>query len=316
VAAGAVIGAPFHSSRTEGTRVSGLDSIPRLAGGGPYYNRVSAGALEALGVRRVSGRLIGGADDLAGAEPVAVVTERTARTLWPGRNPLGECILLGQEQVCHRVIGVVADLHRQALDENTRPFLLYFTPLGQLSGEDGVPEQLLVRTAAPPDRAMETIRTALLELRADLPHVRITPFQDLIDRRARSWQLGASLLTAFGAVSLVIAAIGLYGVLSYAVAQRRRELGIRAALGASPKTLLGLVLWNGLVAGLIGVALGCALALGLSRQLGEMLFRTSPRDPLVYGVTGLLVLAIAVIASAIPGRRATRADPLEALRAE
>jgi cell division protein FtsX len=264
----------------------------------------------------VSGRLITAADDRLGAAPVAVVTERTARTLWPGRGAIGECILLGEVRICHRVVGVVADLHRQALDENARPFLLYFTPLGLLQGEDAVPEQLLVRTVAAPDRAMEAIRAALLPLRADLPYVRILPFQDLIDRRARSWQLGASLLTVFGAVSLVIAAIGLYGVLSYAVAQRRRELGIRAALGASPKTLLGLVLWNGLVAGLVGVALGCTLALVLSRQLGELLFRTSPRDPLVYAVTGILVLAIAVIASAIPGRRATRADPLEALRAE
>ena len=316
VAAGASIGAPFLTSWAEGAQVSGLDSIPRLAGGGPYYNRVSAGALEALGVRLLSGRLITAADDRLGAEPVTVVTERTARTLWPGRSAIGECLLLGEERTCHRVVGVVADLHRQALDENARPFFLYFTPLGLLQGEDAVPEQLLVRTAAAPDRAMESIRAALLPLRADLPYVRILPFQDLIDRRARSWQLGASLLTVFGAVSLVIAAIGLYGVLSYAVAQRRRELGIRAALGASSRTLLGLVLWNGLVAGLVGVALGVALALALSGQLGELLFRTSPRDPLVYGVTGILVLAIAVIASAIPGRRATRADPLEALRAE
>jgi predicted permease len=313
---GASIGAPFLTTYGQSVRVAGMDSLPRLAGGGPYYVRATAGTLEAMGVRLVRGRLLAPEDDRPGAEPVTVVTDRTARLLWPGRDPLGECLLVGQERTCHRVTGIIADLHRQSLDENARPFLLFFTPLGLLPAADAVPEQLLVRTTAPLDQASETVRRALLALRPDLPYIRMLPYQEMIDRRARSWQLGAALLTVFGGLSLLIAAIGLYGVLSYAVTQRRQELGIRAALGATPESLMRLVMRYGVVAAGVGVALGAALALAVSGRLQPLLFRTQARDPLVFVTTAALVLVIALAASALPGRRATRADPLEALRAD
>ena len=313
---GGSIGAPFFASWAERIEVQGLDSIPRLAGGGPYYIRAGAGLLQALGARLTRGRLFTEADDRPGAAPVALVTERTARLLWAGASPLGKCLLLGTNRECHPVVGVVADLHRQTLDEEAQPFLLYFIPLGQQQGEDAVPEQLFVRTAGPPRRFSEPIRRAMLQVRPDLPYVRIVPYEDLIDRHARSWRLGATVLTGFGGLSLVIAAIGLYGVLSYAVAHRHQELGIRAALGATPGSLLGMVVGDGLRAAGMGVLVGCGIALLVSRQLGELLFRTSPRDPLVFGITGTLVLLIALVASAVPGRRATRVDPLSAIRAE
>ena len=315
-AVGASIGAPFLTTYGQSVQVAGLDSLPSLAGGGPYYVRATAGTLEALGVRLVRGRLLTAEDDRLGAEPVTVVTERTARLLWPGRDPLGECLLVGQERTCHRVAGIIADLHRQTLDENARPFMLFFTALGVLPTADAVPEQLLVRTTAPLEQASETVRGALLSLRAELPYVRILPYQEMIDRRARSWQLGASLLTVFGGLSLLLAAIGLYGVLSYAVTQRRQELGIRSALGATPKSLMRLIVRYGVVAAGVGVALGVGLALTVSRRLEPLLFRTQALDPLVYGATAALVLLIALAASALPGHRATRADPLEALRGE
>jgi predicted permease len=313
---GASIGAPFLTTYGQSVQVAGMDSLPRLAGGGPYYVRATAGTLEALGVRFVRGRLLTPEDDRSGAEPVTVVTERTARLLWPGRDPLGECLLVGQERTCHRVAGIIADLHRQTLDENARPFLYFFTPLGLLPAADAAPEQLLVRTTAPLEQASETVRHALLSLRPDLPYVRILPYQEMIDRRGRSWQLGASLLTVFGGLSLLIAAIGLYGVLSYAVTQRRQELGIRSALGATPHSLLRLVVRHGVVAAGLGIALGVTLALTLSSRLQPLLFRTEARDPLVFAATAALVLVIALAASVLPGRRATRADPLEALRAD
>jgi predicted permease len=318
-AVGASIGAPFLSNFGKRIQVAGMDSMPRLAGGGPYYVRATAGTLEALGVRLVRGRLLTEEDDRLGAEPVTVVTERTARLLWPARDPIGECLLVGQERTCHRVAGIIADLHLQSLDEdaeNARPSLLFFTPLGLAAAADAVPQQLLVRTSAPLDEASETVRRALLSVRPDLPYVEMRSYQRRIDGIARSWQLGASLLTVFGALSLLIAAIGLYGVLSYAVTQRRQELGIRSALGATPRSLLRLVVRHGVVAAGLGIALGLTLALTLSSRLQPLLFRTQARDPLVYGATAALVLLIALVASALPGRRATPADPLEALRAE
>jgi predicted permease len=318
-AVGASIGAPFISNYGKRIQVAGMDSMPRLAGGGPYYVRVTAGTLDALGVRLVRGRLLTAEDDRLGAEPVTVVTERTARLLWPERNPLGECLLVGQERTCHRVAGIIADLHLQSLDEdaeNARPSLLFFTPLGLAAAADAVPEQLLVRTTAPLEEALETVRRALLSLRPDLPYVRMLSYQERIDGIARSWQLGASLLTVFGGLSLLIAAIGLYGVLSYAVTQRRQELGIRSALGATPESLMRLVVQYGVVAAGVGVALGAGLALAVSGRLQPLLFRTEARDPLVFAATAALVLVIALAASVLPGRRATRADPLEALRAD
>jgi predicted permease len=313
---GSSIGAPFLSNWSEELRVQGLDSLPRLAGGGPYYVRASAGFLEALDARVVRGRTLTEADERPDAPAVALVTERTASTLWPEQDPIGRCLLVGSAEVCHTVVGVVHDLNRQALDEASRPFLLYFTPLGRAPVEETVPEQLFIRTDGPPERFLEGIRQVLLTVRPDLPFVRIEPFQDLLDRHARSWSLGATLLTVFGGMSLVIAAIGLYGVLAYTVTQRQRELGIRSALGATPRNLLKLVVRGGVVTAGAGLLIGAGLALLVSNRVQELLFRTSARDPVVYFATAAMVLALAFIASAIPAQRATRTNPLEVLRTE
>jgi len=315
-AAGPSLGAPFMGSLAEPVRLAGVDSLPpQLAGGGPYYIRPGARTLEALGVRLLRGRLFTEADDRAEAAPVAIVSERMARTLWPGSDALGQCLIRGDRRQCNTVVGVVTDLHRSSLDESQRPFMLYFTPLAQ-DVDYGVPGMLLVRGTGDPERWSESIRKELLAIRPDLPYVRIRPYQDLVDGRARSWRLGASMLTVFGGLSLVIAAIGLYGVLSFAVTQRTQELGIRAALGATPGSLLGLVLRSGMVTAVVGALLGVTLALALASRVQPLLFRTSPREVAVYVVAGAMVLGVAMLASWIPGRRATRADPLRALRSE
>jgi predicted permease len=315
-AAGISIGSPFMGNWSEQVWLPGADSLlPELAGGGPYYFRVSDGLLESLGVRLLRGRLFTAADDRAEAAPVVIVSDLMARTLWPGRDALGQCLIRGERRQCNTVVGVVSDLHRQALEERDRPFMLYFTPLGQ-DVEYGVPQQLLFRVTGDPERWTEPIRRELLAIRPDLPYIRLRRYQNTIDSRAQSWRLGASMLTVFGGLSLVIAAIGLYGVLSFAVTQRTQELGIRAALGATPSSLLGLVMRSGMVTAVVGALLGVTLALALASRVQPLLFRTSPREVAVYVVAGAMVLAVAMLASLIPGRRATRADPLRALRSE
>jgi hypothetical protein len=268
-----------------------------------------------MDVRLLKGRLFTPGDDRPDAEPVAIVTELMAKTLWPGRDPLGQCLVRGEKKQCSAVVGVVSDLHRQMLDEGEQPFLLYFTPLEQ-DVEYGLPSQLLVRTPGAVERWSEPIRKELLAIRPDLPYVRIRPYQDLIDGRVRSWRLGAAMLTVFGGLSLIIAAIGLYGVLSFAVTQRTQELGIRAALGATPARLMGLILGNGMVTAVAGTLLGTALALSLSSRIRPLLFRTSALDLAVYLATAGTILAVAAVASWIPGRRATRVEPVRALKAE
>jgi len=314
-AAGLSIGAPFLGNWSENVGLPGGDSMPELPGGGPYYFRAGRGLLEALDVRLLRGRLFTEADDRADAAPVTIVSELMARTLWPGRDALGQCLVRGEKKLCSTVIGVVADLHRQALEERAQKFMLYFTPLLQ-DTEFGVPQLMLVRVSGDPQRWTEPIRRELLAIRPDLPYVRLRPYQDLVDGRARSWRLGATMLTIFGALSLVIAAIGLYGVLSFAVTQRTQELGIRAALGATPSRLMRLILGNGMVTAVVGTILGTALAVAMSGRITPLLFRTSALDVVVYVGTAATILGVAAVASWIPGRRATRVEPVRALKAE
>ncbi len=311
-AAGAIQGMPFGSNWAEGIRIPGRDSIKVMPGGGPYFFRVAPGALEALGVRLIRGRLFTPADG-PGAPPVAVVSERMARDLWPGEDALGRCFQAGEDDRCREIIGVVGDLHRQELIEE--PFLLYFTALDQQQPV-ATPSNLLIATSGPPELMVEAIRKELQTLRGDLPYVGVRPFEELISPQKRSWRLGATMFTVFAGLSLLIAAVGLYGVLSYLVSERTRELGLRAALGATPGTLLEMIVRSGLASASLGVVLGLGLVVVVAGKLGSLLYQTSPRDPMVLAAAGLVVVVVAFAASIVPGLRATKVDPMEALRAE
>jgi hypothetical protein len=314
VHAGVAIGAPFSTNYAVGIRVAGLDSLPRLAGGGPYIFRMDAGAINALDLRIIRGRTFTEADDRAGAPPVVVITDRMARTLWPEADPIGHCVMTSAlDYACAAVVGVVADLNRQGLREP--PFMALFMPLAT-AGPDDAPEMMLVRTAGPPERMVETIRRALLEIRSDLPYVSITPFESLVAPHARSWRLGATVFTAFGLLSLVVAGIGVYGVLSFSVARRLPELGIRTALGATSRHVLRLVVGGGVATAATGVVLGAGVAFAFAGRVQELLFDTRARDPVIYLMAGATLLGLALLASLVPALRAARADPLTVLRSE
>jgi len=312
-AVGPIVGAPFMSNSSEGVRVPGLDTMPRLPGGGPYNFRAGPGTLEALGVRLLRGRLFD-RGDRAGSPPVAVVSDRMARLLWLNQDPIGRCFVAAPSDSaapCREVVGIVADLHRQELDE--APFMLYFTVIDQWR-DPRVPDQILVRTKGSPDAVIEPVRRALLELRSDLPYVNARPYEEIIAPQSRSWRLGAAMLPAFGMLSLAIAAMGLYGVLSFTVTQRIREFGIRTALGATPSRLVRGVVAGGLGVAAVGVALGLVLVGAISGRLAPLLYRTSPGEPLVLASAALVVVLIGTVASAVPARRAARVDPIGARR--
>ncbi len=316
VAAGLSRGAPFMGNQGGRIRVPGLDSIPRLEGGGPYFFPVSAGTIEALGATIVEGRSFA-ETDRANSLPVAIVSERMARTLWPGQSAIGKCFYPSDDSTapCLQIVGVVRDIHRQELDETAAPFMLYFTVIAQ-SPPDVTPGHLIVRTR-PGDREVAgTIRRTLAAQWPNLPYVRIAWYRDLLAAQARPWSLGATLFTTFGVLSLIIAAIGLYGVIAFAVAQRTRELGLRAALGASPGRLLRSVVVSGVGVAALGVVLGTGLALLASARLERLLFHTRGTDPMVFGSAMVIVLAVSAVAAWVPGRRAARVDPMEALRTE
>jgi predicted permease len=311
IAAGAAVGAPFQGNWSEGMRIPGRDSIPRLDGGGPYVFTVTPGAIEAFGIRLLEGRSFTDRDR-RGSAPVVLISERMARTLWNGEDAIGRCFMTGSDSTtCQEVIGIVADVHRQSLDED--PFMLHFSLRDQYA-EPRNYDYLVFLTIGRPDQLAEPTRKILLEERGDLPYIAVTPLSTLVRSQARAWSLGASMFTVFGILSLVIAAVGLYAVIAFAVSQRWRELGIRSALGASSGRLVRMVVTNGMLFVGVGVVLGLTLALALGSRIEPLLFRTRARDALVLGVAASVVLAVGWVSSLVPARRASRISPAEILR--
>jgi predicted permease len=311
--AAVTVGTPFGSRFQVKLRVPGREELPRLAGGGPFIQAVSPGYFATVGLELLRGRAFGTADR-AGSEPVAVVSRTMAATLWPDEEPLGQCLAVGPEEAppCTRVVGVVEDGHRDALREE--PAMQYYVPLGHERGIGG--DQLLVRPAGEARALIEPLRRALLAIDPSILWLDAALLADRLDPQLRPWRLGAALMGAFGALALLIAAIGLYSLLAHMVVSRMRELGIRTALGARRRQVVGLVLRQGLGVAGLGLALGILLALLAGGRLEHLLFEVSPRDPVVYGAVASVLLAAAALACLVPSRRATRVDPATVLRSE
>lgn len=270
-----------------------------------------------LGIPVLEGRAFT-AQDAAGHPRVVIINQGAARRFWPAGNALGQRVWFGggggfsSPDSTAEVVGVVGDVAYQPLDQ--RPFQPdFYTPYAQFTYAS---RMVLVRTAGDPAGVVNAIRAVVRSVDPDLP---LFDVQTLRERLGGSWskqRFNALLLGGFAAVALLLAASGIYGVVAYAVSQRTREMGIRLALGATPGGVLRLVVREGMALPLAGMAAGLVASLGLVRVLRASLYEVSPTDPGVIGVTLGLMLVVALIACVVPGRRATRADPLEALRAE
>ncbi len=301
---------PFQWAHVEHITVPGLDSLPVPPGGGPFYYAVSPGYMRTMGLRVLQGRPILDTDG-EGSPSVAVVNEAMARAFWPNQDPLDGCFRIDEAEECTRVVGVVENATRAEL--NVDGILAYYLPLAQTGG---APAGMYVRT----DGETRALAAALAPvLRSFSPRVRfaqVQTFRELLDPQTRAWTLGAALFTAFGMLALVVAAIGLYSVLAFDVAQRTREIGIRAALGAQKARVLRGVVVTGARLAVLGVFLGLGVSLVTARFARPLLFKVDGVEPVVLGSVALLLMVVAVIASLVPGLRATRVDPVEALRAE
>jgi predicted permease len=300
---------PFWDTWTTDLFVAGIDSVRRL--GRFTLQAASSRFFEATGTRLVRGRGIQ-ETDRTGAPLVAVVTESMARTLWPGRDAIGQCMRVDADTLpCTTIVGVSEDVKQNSLTSDLG--LHYFLSIDQFHPEEAV---LFVRVSGDARRFAEPVRKALQQVMPGASYVTVTPMHDIVDPNRRSWYLGATMFVAFGLLSVVLAAIGLYSVIAHNVAQRTQELGVRVALGASAGNVAGLVVGEGLRFACIGLALGGALALSASPWLGPLLFHVSPRDPVVYIAVGLILIVVALVASATPAFRASRVDPMQALRAD
>lgn len=310
---------PFQSSWAESLQVPGIAELPRVEDGGPYVYAVSSDYLDTTGIEVRRGRGFTAGDDQSGAPRVALVNETMARLYWPGQDPLGKCLLIGDgEPPCAEVVGVVENVRRQALIEGDS--LQYYVPLAQRVITMPPSGGLLVKLRDDSDRSLAihaaAIRREIFGLAPELRFVGGGPFENVLSPHLRSWRLGATLFSALGALALLVAGVGLYGSLSFEVACRRVELGIRGALGAGAGRLAQEVVRRGLLLAGGGIAIGLVAVLAAGRVAEPLLFRTSPRDPALLLAASALLVAVAVLASWLPAARAARVDPATALRSE
>jgi predicted permease len=302
---------PLRSARAGSIRPAGREAgLTSPQGDAAYVNYVTPGFFTTAGTRIVEGR------DFLPRERdndrVVIINEATARAGWPGRSPIGECVGVEDHGPCATVVGIVENARRFFLREP--PALLFYRPLPRIAEDQA--RALFVRVTADDGRMRATVTRTLQGLERDLPFVRVQTLGDALDPQIRPWRLGASVLTVFGAVAILLAALGLYGALSHAVAQRTREIGVRVAVGARRTDVVRLVVRDALGLAMAGILAGTSISLAVSRSIADLLFDVSPQDPLVLAVVCSWLLMVAVFAALVPSWRAVRVDPVLALRAE
>lgn len=307
----------LFSSHIADLRVPGIDSVGVLGRFG--YQVVSADYFDVLKVRMQRGRHFD-AGDRTGAPLVAVVSASMAARLWPGRDPIGRCLHVklnaqaNDTQVeCTTVVGVADDV-RQA-SANAEPLYGYYLLKDQFMPMAAAPLLLRV-TGSDATLHLERIRRELTRAMPGDGHAVVRPLQSVVDNQTRAWRLGTTLFAAFGLLALLVASVGLYGVVSYGVAGRTHELGVRCALGARTYHIVTLVVSHGVRFASVGVAIGGIVALLASRWLEPLLFRVSGRDSLTYVSVIATMLAVATLASLLPALRAARTSPMLALRSD
>jgi putative ABC transport system permease protein len=298
---------PLGRNRTWGVRAKGVVYPP---GQGPsvFPRIVDQNYLQAMRIPLRAGRFFDERDNAAG-EKTVIINENLARALWPDRDAVGQVITQNGGST---VIGVVGNVRHGSLEEaGGNEMYLHYMQTGDWAGME-----MVVRSTRPPQSLVPEVRAALAGYDPSLPTGEFYQLEHLIDNAVAPRRLTTQLLGFFSALALTLAAIGLYGVIAYSVAQRTQEIGIRMAVGAQRRDVLGLVVLSGLKLVALGVALGLAGALVLTRLLQTFLFGVTAHDPLVFAGNAALLIAVATVACVLPAVRATRVNPIIALRAE
>jgi len=306
-----------------GTRIPGYTPVvggpvPSGPGGAAlidHYLVVGTRYFETLKIGLVEGRLFDAREDAT--EPKAAIINATmARLIWGDESPIGRQFVATVDNQSHTIVGVVADVKNGGIDKpaGTAVYLPY-AQVGTRPSQLRLP-YIAVRSAREPASIVADVRRVLHDVDPALPVAQIRTLDDVVSASQSRPRFITLVLTSFAGVSLALAAIGIYGVMAYSVAQRTRELGIRIALGAQARALLRLVLGRALLLTAGGVVLGLAGAVALTRFLAAFLFRVEPTDPATFATVALLLAAIALVASLVPAVRATRLDPITALRSE
>ena len=305
-----VSAAPFQSSSATNLHVEGIDSVRKL--GRFTYQSTTPDFFKTMNTRVLRGRSFT-AEDRKGTPRVALVSDAMGKALWPGKDPIGQCMRVGNDTVpCTTVIGIAENAVERSFSGEKG--FMYYLPIAQY--EPGSGYALMLRMRGDPRPHQETVRKVLQAVMPGQSYIRVEPFDEIIDTERRSWKVGATMFVAFGVLALLVAAVGLYGVITYNVAQRMHELGVRIALGAQAVHVMRLVVGQGVRFALLGVVIGLGLALVGAKWIQPLLFQQSARDPVTYGLVAVILLMVALLASVLPARRATRADPNSALRTD
>jgi putative ABC transport system permease protein len=279
------------------------------------FYAVSPGYFEAMGIPILQGRGIG-ADDRAESPRVAVINQALAETHFPGVNPVGRRIRVSQgpdSNAWREIVGVAGNVRQYGLGE--RMSMQVYEPWLQHPYFSGF--TLVVRTpATDPAAVVPDLRGIVRSLDAELPVSRVLTLQEIVDGSIGPQRFSTVLIGIFGGAALLLAGIGLYGVLAYTVGQRRQEIAIRIAHGASRGDILRMVVGDGLVLSIVGIAAGLAAAFLLRTVIAGLLFGTSPLDPVAYGLVAVILMLVTTAASAIPAYRAAGVDPIGALRGD
>ncbi|MDR3774408.1 MAG: ABC transporter permease [Terracidiphilus sp.] len=268
---------------------------------------VSPGYLKAMGMHLKEGRDFSW-DDIVNNRSVVVLNQTVARKLWPGQDPIGRIALAGGAEA--QVIGMIADVHESSAEDNAGAQM--YLPSTKQFGPEG--SYLVVRSNLPPATlAMSVVRT-LREINPGQSATEFKPIQGLVDHATSPRRFFVLLVGIFAGLGLLLAALGIYGVIAYSVTQRTQEIGIRMALGATRSNVVGSVLSRTLRLALIGIAAGAGASLLVSRAIAALLFNTAPTDPIAFAAMVLLIGSVALVAGYIPARRASRINPMVALR--
>jgi predicted permease len=319
VSAGYVTTVPLATKGgTSGFMIEGR-SVEQAAAGGIAYDanhrQVSADYLKTIGIPILEGRSFDNRDNEQ-AVHVGIINETMARQYWPGQSAIGKRLRFGgpddNEVPWVTVVGVAADVRQMGVDKPVKAEI--YLPYQQDNGlAFYAPRDLVIRTSSDPLNVVAAASNEIHQVDPDQPISNIQTMQDVVGAETKSQELGMSLLTVFAGLALLLASIGIYGVLAYFVVQHTQEIGVRMALGAQRGNILGLVLKKGMTLTFLGVAIGLAAAFALTRLMASLLYGVSATDPVTYGAIALLLTLVAFFACYIPALRATKVDPMVAL---
>ncbi|PYT61908.1 MAG: permease [Acidobacteria bacterium] len=306
-AAGISDNLPMSRNRSWGIAAKGEEKRDDLGYLPVFVYIVSPGYLKAMGMRLMEGRDISW-EDMSNNRSVVIINETVARKLWPGQDPIGRTALAGGTEP--QVIGVIADVRESGAEDNAGAQM--YLPATKQFGPEGA--NLVVRSKLPPTAVATSVMGTLRQINPGQPATEFKPIQGLVDRATSPRRFFVLLVGTFACLGLLLASLGIYGVVSYSVTRQTQEIGIRMALGATETRVQLDVIWETLRLALIGIALGMMASLAVARLIASLLFQTAPTDPFTFAGVVVLLGTVALLAGFLPARRASTIDPMVALR--